>query len=124
MDAIPTIPAARPSIPSIRLTELIDPKTPMITTGMASRPKLKPPNVVTAPVNPKNIPKTTWLQIFSNSSGSVLIGTSPITSTFPSLSKSSTSAFAFGVATRTSSPGSTSSLPKVMTSSEMFTTIF
>ena len=62
--------------------------------------------------------------IFSDSSGSVLIGTSPITSTLPALSKSSTSAFAFGVATRTSSLGSTSSLPNVITSFEVLTTIF
>ena len=52
------MPAARPSIPSIKLTELIEPKTPMITTGIAKIPNSKPPNVVTIPVKAKNKPKT------------------------------------------------------------------
>ena len=104
-DAIPTIPAARPSIPSMRFTELMHPRIAITTTGIANHPNVNPPNVVTAPVNAKNNPKTIWQIIFSVSSGSVLIGTSPTTSTLPSLSRSSTSAFAFGVATRTSSPG-------------------
>ena len=87
-------------------------------------PKLKPPIVWIAPVNANNTPKTSWIIIFSSSSGSYLIGTSPITLTNPILSNSSTSVFAFGVATLTSSSGFISNLPNVITFLETFTTIF
>ena len=52
------IPAARPSIPSIKLTEFIQPKTAMITTGIAKIPNSNPPKVAIAPVNPKSRPMT------------------------------------------------------------------
>jgi hypothetical protein len=37
-EAIPNIPDARPSIPSIKLTALIDPTTPTIVIGIAKNP--------------------------------------------------------------------------------------
>ena len=80
--------------------------------------------MVTTPVKPNNTPKRIWQMIFSSSPGSVLIGTSPIISTLPSSTNLSISFLAFGVATLTSSLGSTSSLPKVITSSQQFTTTF
>ncbi len=55
IDAMAIIPAARPSIPSIRLTEFIDPTIPNITTGIINSPILNPSTE--APTAPEAIRK-------------------------------------------------------------------
>ena len=55
-EAMAMIPAARPSIPSMRLTAFIAPKTAIMQNGIARMPRVNPPQTVTTPVRPRNKP--------------------------------------------------------------------
>ena len=64
-DAIARIPAARPSIPSIRFTEFIEPIIPNITTGIINNPILNPSTAApTAPEATRNNKQVFGLEFF------------------------------------------------------------
>ena len=105
IEAIAIIPAARPSIPSIRLTEFIDPTIPNITTGIINIPILNPSKVApTAPEAIRNKETSIWAKIFSFSFISLFIGASPVISTKLFFKRYSKSFFALGVVTQAFSP--------------------
>ena len=108
----------------MRFTALIAPNTPMIKTGYAKRPKLNPPQVVTAPVNAKNKPGNSCTMILTPSLGSYLIGISATISSLPSSTKAPTCSLALSVVILASSPTPKSRRPIGTTESLMFLTTF